>query len=173
MLFHKSAMFFAIVYVISNMQWSWKNVLLLLAAMVVFMMVSDKLILSYDSLTGEDYTYSKTVDSGGFVAVAIYAIAIALTLLISKRLKEQDIFLPLVLSGVGFVLYSGRYFSIHILERMSYYFFYFLMLLYPAAFNELKPRDRLHMRFWFELLAIILFAYRLSNSSFSGFRLFW
>ena len=171
--FHTSALFFAVVYVMRNMKMNFRSIVLLVAGVLVFMMSADRLAFLYDDMTGEDYSSVGAFDSGGVVTLLVYLIAIVMAFVCSKRLEEKDMFVPLALVALGMVIYTGRYISTQIYERMSYYFFYFLMILFPTVFSDLRPWDRMIVRLCFSVLAIALFAYRLRDSSFANFELFW
>ena len=94
-----------------------------------------------------------------------------LALLFSKRLKEPKVFVPFALTITGLVIYFGRYISTQIYERMSYYFFYFLILLPPFVFNDLKPKEKTICKLCFVALSIVLFVHRIGKGAFADFTL--
>ncbi len=172
-LFHKSAMIFAIVYFMRNMKWNAKYISVLSAIVVAFIAFADRFAFLYDSITDKEYAEKEAFKSGGVITILIYVIAIALLLLFSKRLKEPNIFVPMALAVLGFALYMGRFTSTQIYERISYYFVYFLMLVFPGIFYDIEEKYRPLLKIGFCLCAILLFAYRINNGAFSDFRMFW
>lgn len=172
-LFHKSAMFFVVVYLMKNIKLNFKSVSLLASGVLLFFLSSNILASFYDSMTGEDYAAGESFESGGTVTILIYLMAIILTLVFSKRLKETEVFLLFALVVIGFSVYLARFISTQVYERISYYFAYFLIVLFPAIFKDLKSKDRQIVSFLFVLCAIGLYAYRISGGVFANFELFW
>ncbi len=172
-LFHKSSVIFIFVYIICNMKFNWKSVSVLVAAVAVILSYADSFVMFYDELTEETYFGEGVFDSGGLVTILIYMLAIGGTLLLSRHLKEKETFSPFVLSVLGLVIYLCRFTSVQIYERISFYFFYFLMLLFPAALKDITPRYKKLIEIIFILLAISLFIYRINSGAFADFKMFW
>ena len=70
-------------------------------------------------------------------------------------------------------MYLSRYFSNQILERLSYYFFYFTLPLIPNLVGDLEEREQKIVKMMFCILALVLFAYRLQKGLFNNFRFFF
>lgn len=172
-LFHKSALFFIIVYFVRNMKFNIKSLLILTTGIMLFFVFANRLAFLYDSMTGEDYFSAESFESGGVITMLIYIIAIILAFLANKRLYDTNIFATLVIVILGLVIYLSRFVSTQIYERMSYYFFSYLMILFPATFKAFNPRDRILIKVFFVVFAFVLFAYRISKGAFAGYRLFW
>lgn len=172
-LFHKSAMFFALVYFMRNMRLNFKSFLFLSVGITLFLVYAQRFAFLYDSLTGEDYAAGESFESGGVVNILIYLIAIAGMILAYKKLKEPENFLPFALVVVGFSMYMGRYISTQIYERISYYFAYFLIPAFPVVIKNTDPKIRSTVRLGFMFMCIVLFAYRISKGAFANFELFW
>lgn len=172
-LFHKSAMMFALVYILCNMKFNTKSTAFLVAGVGVFLYFADRFALLYDNVTGEDYASGESFESGGLINVAIYIVAILGILIFSERLKSPGGCPSFVLIVAGCALYLARFVSAQIYERISYYFSYFLMLGFPIIFKDMKNKDRLILRFCFIVCAIALFAYRVSKGAFANFSLFF
>ena len=172
-LFHKSAVIFALVYLMRNMKPNLKSISVLLTGVILFLAFAERLAFLYDDMTGEDYAKGESFESGGLVTILIYLIAIVGILILCKDLKSSKNFLPLSLIIVGFSLYLGRFISTQIYERISYYFAYFLMLIFPIMFRNLEQKTRLLVRIGFVLVCFALFAYRISNGVFVDFQMFW
>ncbi|MBQ7333644.1 MAG: EpsG family protein, partial [Clostridia bacterium] len=74
-LFHKSAIIFALVYLMRNMKLNVKSFAFIAAGFVFFIAIANRLAFIFDSLTGEDYSEAESFESGGVVNVLIYLIA--------------------------------------------------------------------------------------------------
>lgn len=172
-LFHKSALFFIIVYFVRNMKFNIKSLLILTTGIMLFFVFANRLAFLYDSMTGEDYFSAESFESGGVITILIYIIAIILAFLANKRLYDTNIFAALAIVILGLVIYLSRFVSTQIYERMSYYFFSYLMILFPATFKAFNPRDRILIKVFFVVFAFVLFTYRISKGAFAGYRLFW
>ena len=97
-----------------------------------------------------------------------------LTMLFYKNLATENGIEPLfALCFVGLVFYSARYFSTQIFERISYYFYYSVILLIPKLSHIFKEKDRLIYSLIVCILAIALFAYRIESSSMANYQLFF
>ncbi len=172
-LFHKSAMIFALVYLMRNMKANFKTFIFLTTVVVLFLAFADRLAFLYDSMTGEDYATGESFESGGIVTILIYIIAIVLPLLTYKRLKDPNVFVPWALTVLGLVIYLARFTTVQIYERISFYFFYFVMLVFANIFLDFEKRTRMLLTLCFCILAVVLFAYRVGNGVFADFKLFW
>ena len=172
-LFHKSAIIFLIVYFMRNMRWDAKHVTVLSAIVIAFIAFADRITFLYDSLADKTYSDEEVFESGGAVTILIYLLAIILFFICSRRKKEPNVFVPLALVVVGVALYLGRFTATQLFERISYYFSYFLMLVFPGIFYDIEEKYRPLLKIGFCLCAILLFAYRINNGAFSDFRMFW
>ena len=172
MLFHKSAFIFAIVYVLRGMKFNILSLFVLASGVFVFLITADKLISVYDTVMGEDYLGAESMGTG-IITLFIYLIAIVMILLFGKCLGDKMIFAQFSVSLVGATLYMGRFFSNQIYERISYYFFFYLMLLFPSIFRQIRTRERQLITVLFSILAFVLYAYRVSKGTFSNYELFW
>lgn len=172
-LFHKSAMVFAVVYLLRNMKMNVKYFSIITALVGLFLVFVNRLAFLYDSMTGEDYAINESFDSGGVVVILIYLVAIVTMLIRYKRLKSPENFLPFALIVIGLALYIGRFVSVQIYERISYYFAYFLMLGFPIVLKDPNPKVRLILRVSFVVIAILLFVYRINKGVFTNFEMCW
>lgn len=172
MTFHISAFIFLLVYPLSN--FSKLHFVPLLIAGGLFIAFSSKFAVLYDSLTGNDYALGESMEGGGFVTGAIYLLVLVLTMLFYKNLATESRIEPLfALCFVGLVIYSTRYFSTQIFERISYYFYYFIILLIPKLSCIFKEKDRPIYSLIVSVLAIALFAYRITSSNMTNYQLFF
>ena len=150
-----------------------KSFALLLVIAIAFLAFAGQLALLYDNMTGEDYSESESFDSGGVVTILIYVIAIVLPLLSLERLKEANVFVPWSFVVLGLVVYLGRFTTLQIYERISYYFFYFVMLVFANLFASYEKKTKVFFTLCFSVLAIALFTYRISKGDFAAFKLCW
>ena len=173
-LFHKSALIFLIVYFVVNMKHGFKSTSLLIIGTLMFVSLADRLVFVYGDVVGEYYEI-ESFDSGGIIPLAIYVIAIVLTLIVNVSQNNDDKvpFHLLALSVLGCALYCSRYFSTQIYERISYYFFYFLMLLFPSVFKKISSKERTIIVMLFLVCAVALYMYRISKGPFANFKLFF
>lgn len=172
-LIHKSAIIFALVYLLRRMRLNWKSLTLLGAIVAALLLFANYFAAFYDEMMSEDYALRESFESGGLIVMLIYGIAILGVFLFSKRLKDPQCFLPLSLTAIGFSFYLARFLSTQIYERISYYFVYFLMLLFPLMFADMKKEIRIPVRVCFMLACVALFIYRLGKGVFADFAMFW
>ena len=172
-LFHKSAMVFALVYLMRNMKFNFKSFAWITLGIGVFLASAQRFAFLYDSITGEDYASAESFESGGIITILIYVIAIVGLLISYRQLQDTERFLPLVFTIVGLFIYLGRFISTQIYERVSYYFAYFLILGFPIILNDMKPNIRQSVRIIFMVVSGALFAYRIGKGAFSDFEMFW
>ena len=172
-LFHKSAMFFVVVYFAKGLKLNWKSAAVLIGGMLAIIAFSDKLAALYDSFTGEDYATGESFESGGVVVILIYLIAIALYFFLSKNLKDREKFYPLALVVIGLAFFLLRYVSTQIFERISHYFAYFLMIVFANIFKETGHETKFPIKLCFFACCVLLFWYRTTGGAFSDYTLFW
>lgn len=173
MQFHKTAFCFIIVYIFPLLKEGKANIFWYLMGIVVFLFSVDQFIELANAFTGEEYLVDDSVDGGGIVVVMIYLGSIALSLIMIDSLKKRNIRTEFLCVVVGFAMYVSRYFSNQILERLSYYFFYFTLPLLPNLIGELEEREQRIVKVFFCLFAIVLFAYRLDKGLFNNFKFFF
>ncbi len=171
-LFHKTAFVFLIVYFFQYFK-SAKSIVLYLAVSVGLFTLIPRFISFYDSVTGEDYSNATTRDSGGAIAVLVYLLALALALLVFKKFEDQTDKNSFYATLTGAALYIARFVTNQMVERVSYFFFLFIVLLLPNAIQKLSERERRLMKLIVGAAAVALFAYRLNNGSFSNFRFYF
>lgn len=169
MQFHKTAFIFFPVYLFPIVKNKPGHMLLFSFAVIIFSLALSRLIPLYDSLTGESFTDSDSVESGGIFSVLIYLAAVGLAILKWREIQTDH--LPLIFLGVvfGFALYLSRYVTIGIMERVSFYYFYFLIILLPSTVSRFRAGERSVFFLLLSAFAIALFAYRLSGSLFADF----
>ena len=173
MQFHKTAFCFVIVYFFPLLKEGKANIFWYLVGMVVFLLSVNVLVESFNAFTGEDYDITAQADGGGITVIFIYAACILLGLIMYDSLKKRELRTAYLGVVAGFACYITRFFSTAILERLSYYFFYFTLLLIPNLINELEEQERKVVKILFGFFAVILLWYRVRNGAFSNFKLFY
>ncbi len=171
MSFHKSALIFGFSFLLIFVKPKLNHVLVFLTALALFIAFADDISFLYDSLTGEDYSGGESFDSGGYITIAIYLIIIVVTLLFNKNWNNSQLFLPLLLTVVGVSLYVIRYTSVQIYERISYYFYFYTILLLPSVISKFESRSKVVINAVVSILSIILLWYRINGGVFQNFTL--
>lgn len=175
-LFHKTAFVFLMVYPLCNYNPNSLKNTCLVALTGLFLTFSRQLAAIYDEWAGKDYASGESFEGGGGVVVITYVLLILLSVLYIgfEKKEDGDVVRNLsILIGVGFVFYFSRYISTQIFERVSYYFFYFSLLLFPKLKNLFNRDSRYLYKLIVIGLAIILFCYRASKGAFADFGFFW
>ena len=173
MQFHKSAICFLPIYVLPAFKEGKGNIFIYLCFVSVFLLNMESFIGAFNDLTGKDYALQNESTGGGITVILIYAVALLLPLFTKSQLsdrKNRTAFCAVIL---GFVCYISRYFSNQILERVSYYFFYFTVLLIPGLLNGLNPKERNLIKYIFSGCAVLLLMYRVMSGAFSDYTLFF
>lgn len=172
MTFHISAVVFLPVYLLCAFSEIHFSTLLIFG--VLFIAFSSKIAMLYDSIASKDYASADSMESGGFVIIAIYLLVLAMILLFRKKFEpESKINSVFALCFVGFVIYSTRYFSTQIFERISYYYYYFIVLAIPKLSRIFDLKSRTAFNLIIYLLSIALFAYRISATNMIGYKFFF
>lgn len=174
MLVHKTAIFFLVVYFIALLKCNIKHIAIFTIAIVLFVVFANRFVEIFDSIVDENYSESSGFESGGYVTVLIYILTLIFAVLFGwDDQKNVDFSLPFFLTILGGVLFLGRYISTQIYERMSYYFFYAVLLLLPQIVTKLKKSEKPMVITIITALAVLLFAYRLYGSTFHNYEFFW
>lgn len=173
MQFHKTAVCFAPIYFLPWLKRGSTNLIIYFVLLIICLFSVDKLIASYNAFSGEEYELQNEVDGGGLSVILIYLFCILMVVLRHQCLNIPHVRMAFYGVVAGFTAYITRYFSNQILERISYYYFYFSILLLPSVFKLLPEKDQRWLRILFSFLAIYLFVHRVSNSSFGHYRFFF
>lgn len=168
MLFHKTAFVFLVTYFFAYLK-TIKSIILYFAASVGFFAFVSRFISLYDDITGEDYSGSATFDSGGVTTLFIYFLSVIFAIFVFSKFKEQSDRNCFYASLTGAEIYIARFVTNQMMERVSYFFFFFVIILLPNAINKLNERERTIVKLIVGIIAIAIFAYRISGGSFSNF----
>lgn len=172
-LFHKSALFFIIIYFLPLLKYNYKTLILFAICFVLLVLFGNRIASIFGLMSGKDYASYVPTDTGGYMTVLIYVLSIALTFLYcSKQLKEDSWLRTLLFTCIiGFMLYISRYFISQAYERISYYFMYPSIILIPTAIESLDKENKKIYTVLVVTFALLLFAYRIQNASFKNFEL--
>lgn len=172
---HRTALVFAIVYFLTLLSYNWWSMLIIAVGSGVVFYFADTIMAFANDLFETEYAY--TIDSGGFVATAIYILIVFLAMIFNKKIKsetdDKTQTTIMFLTIVGMVSYIMRYVGVGIAERISYYFMFGQILLLPNTTSNLKIEFRTVINIAVYILCIGLFVYRLNGSDFIPYRFFW
>lgn len=173
MLFHKTALCFMPVYflpMLKNKPSSW---FFYVAGLFLCLLFVDRIIEVYYEISGEDYTGSGVATGGGVFIVLLYVGSIVLTLCRPALLEDKAVRTAFLATLAGFVAYISRFVGSGILERVSYYYFYFPLLLIPQAVRKLEGKEYKLIKLFLVFGSLALFIYRIYKGNFRDFTLFF
>lgn len=173
MQFHKTAVCFFPVYFLPWLKRGTANLLIYFVLLIICLFSVDKLVASYNSFSGEEYMLQGEADGGGLSVILIYLFCVALVVLRHQSLNIPHVRMAFYGVVAGFTAYITRYFSNQILERISYYYFYFSILLVPSIFKLLPKKEQRWLRIVFLFLSLYLFLHRINKSSVGNYRFFF
>lgn len=173
MLFHKTAMCFFPMYFLPKLKNNLGSWMFYVFGLILCLLFMDRIIAGYYEISGEDYSDVETSSGGGLFVILLYLGAIGLTIYKSHILERPSAQTALLATLTGFAAYISRFIGSDILERVSYYYFYFPILLIPEAFKELEEDEYKTIIMYFVVGALMLFAYRCWNGKFRNFSLFF
>lgn len=173
--FHRTAFLFAAIYFISYISYNWFNLLLLFVGSGIVINFTDALMVLGNDVFGTNY--SKTIESGGFVATAIYILIVVFALVFYKKeLHQKENKMPstiLYITLLGMVSYITRYFGIVIAERISFYFLFSQTILLPNSLTHVNREYKKAFTLVIYVLCVLLFLYRLQGNNFLPYKFFW
>ncbi len=169
--FHKTALVFILVYGLTRLKLNGKSLFWFSVGAALVISLSSQLVGFANQFF--DDKYSGTIESGGYIATAIYFITLAVCW-IYYRGREEDKYASLIyVLIVGATTYLMRYIGVGIAERISFYFLFSQIGALPLAVKLFTPRDKPLVKLAITVLATALFAYRLLDSGFSPYKFFW
>ena len=173
MMFHKTAVCFLPVFVLPKLKNSLGHWTFFILGLGVCLLSVNKIIDSYQELSGINYRDNGVADGGGLFVILLYLGAIALTLNRKRILEKTFTRVAFLATLTGFAAYITRYFGSGILERISYYYFYFPVLLIPEVFQEYNEKEHKVIKTYFVIGCVLLFAYRVWKSGFQSYKFFF
>lgn len=173
MQFHKTAICFVPMYILPSMKFSKGNLLIYICGVMLFLLFLDNLILAYNDWSSKEYDSTDSASGGGLFVILIYLFALVIALMQPDLVREQGTGMVCFAVIAGLAAYVARYFSNQMMERISFYYFYFVTLLIPASIEKMGARESKMIRWAFIIGAIALFAYRTYTGQFRDFRLYF
>ncbi len=169
--FHQTAVVFLPIYFLCRLKFSWKSMVGIFGGSILMVIFTDNII----NLANEafDKNYVTTVTSGGFVALGIYLVILALTLWYYSIHKTDDKTPLLFVLVLATLCYGMRYTGALVAERVSFYFSFSQVAMLPAALRLFAPKDRKIMGYVISVFVVALFIYRLIGSEFVVYKFFW
>lgn len=171
-LFHKSGIFFLPVYVLPILKNTKGNWLMFMVALIAFVLSLDVLIPLFNDATNKAYATDSGLNHGGISVLLIYALTIVLTVA-GNPLNNKKSLVAFCCVLISIALYLSRYFAHRIVERASFYYFYFTILYIPDAIDGLHEQDKKWVKPVFIMASLALFAYRIYVGLFKNFNLFF
>lgn len=170
--FHTSAIVFLIVYFIYGFTLNVRTTSVAVA-LAGFLLAFSGQIASIGNMLFER-EYEEDVETGGFVAVAIYVIILLVAIIFSgKRRKEKDYSFFVFMTFLGAVFYTMRYTGVLAAERISFYFMFGQIIALPNVISRFDKHVSFIIKCAVIVLCIALFAYRLSGDGLVVYRFFW
>lgn len=170
--FHSSSIVFLFMYFIYGITLNVRTLLAGAGVTVVLLALSSRLAAIGNMIFQREY--EGEVESGGFVAVAIYAIILILSIALSgKRRKDKDYAFFVFMTWFGFVFYLMRYTEVQIAERISWYFMFGQLIALPNVISRFDKSVSFVIKCVVIVLCFALFAYRLSGDGLVAYRFMW
>ncbi len=173
MLFHKTALCFFPMFFLPRLKNNLGSWAFYIIGLILCLLFVDQIIAGYYELSGEDYSGGAAAEGGGLFVVLLYLGTIVLTLYKAYIVKRDSARIALLATLAGFTAYLSRYIGSDILERVSFYYFYFPILLIPEVFQELDDDEYKTIKIFFVIGALMLFVYRIWNSGFRRFTFYF
>ena len=170
--FHTSSIVFLLTYFLYRYNLGIRTGILSIGAAGCLLALSGPIAAFGNQLFEREY--EGEVESGGYVAVAIYVIILfASVICAGKKRKDKDYAFFVFMTFVGAVFYLMRYTGVLIAERISFYFMFGQMIALPNAISRFDKTASFAIKCVVVVLSIALFAYRLSSDGLVSYRFFW
>ena len=174
MQFHRTAIVFLPVYLLSGLKFNWKSIACVMIGCIAILLISTRVVSIANNLFERDY--NNTVSSGGFVALAIYMIIIIIVPWLTKRtmLESQEVGAFYILL-IGATCYMMSYFGAQAAERISFYFMFSQCIILPNVIvdGRLNSKSRVIALYIDFFLIVALNMYRLQGSDMVPYLWFW
>lgn len=170
--FHTSAIVFFVVYFIYGFTMNVRTAVAALGISGILIAFSGP-IAAIGNIVFER-EYENEVETGGFVAVAIYAIILLVAIVFSgKRRKEKNYSFFIFTTFLGAIFYLMRYTGVQVAERISFYFMFGQLIALPNAITRFDKHVSFIIKCVVIALSFALFTYRLSGDGLVAYRFFW
>lgn len=173
MLFHRTAMCFLPMLFLPRLKNRLSSWLFYIIGLIVCLLFVDRIIEGYYELSGKNYMDFEAADGGGVFVVLLYMGTIVLTLYRTDILHRPGARTAFLATLAGFTAYISRFVGSGILERVSYYYFYFPILLIPEVFQELDDEEYRIIKIIFIFGCVALFSFRIWRGLFNNYTLFF
>ena len=174
MQFHRTAMCFLPVFFLPYLKNNLLSWIFYVAGLLCCLIFVDQIIAGYFQIGGKDYSKGEAADGGGLFVIMLYIGTIVLAIYNPQILKRSAARTAMLATLAGFTAYISRFFGIALLERVSYYYFYFPILLIPEMIQELELKEYEAVKVIFVTGSVLLFIYRIWTGPFENFTLyFW
>ena len=174
-LFHRTAIVFFVCYLVVYLPYNL-GVVSIFSVGALLLFANSKYITQIANTIFES-EYTRTLDSGGFVATAIYVIILVMAMLIHRKAlykKENKTQTTIFyVTFIAFINYVMRYFGVGISERISFYFMFGQTLLLPNTITNISKDYKKATTIGVYVMCILLFLYRLHGSEFVPYQFFW
>ena len=170
--FHTSAIVFLVVYLLYGFTINIKTSVIASGVASVLFLFSSQVAAIGNLISQREY--EGEVESGGFVAVAIYFIILITAVVFSgKRRKEKDYSFFVFLTFIGAIFYLMRYTEVRIAERISFYFMFGQIIVLPNVISRFDKHTSFIVKYTVIALSFALFTYRLIGDGLVSYRFFW
>lgn len=167
MLFHKSSIFAGFLYFAARFEYDFKSGVLFIALATVLIYFAKDIMVLADTLFEKEYAEEVT-HAGGTMALLVYASVIGFGLLFAKKqFEKQEAVGALYFSILGAIVFSMRFVFSSGYERISYYFLYYLCILFPFELKSFESKSQGIIKAIFISFCLLLFAYRSSGTYFA------
>lgn len=168
--FHKSALLFLIVYFIAPMKVKWKNTLIYIIAIIVFVILFSSFQNWFNELVGYEYGIEQTGNAQIFFLIIVLIMVLSLIYKDNVLRLSQNNIILYNMSFVTLALWSARLVS-RTAERPAYYFqFAIYALLAQTIVSIYNKKDKQFIYIMVVMLTMALFLYRMNGVS---FKFFW
>ena len=170
--FHTSAIVFLVVYFIYGFTLNIRTAIASLAMAGILISFSGPIATIGNMIFEREY--ENEVETGGFVAVAIYVIILLVAITFSgSRKKDKNYSFFTFITFLGAVFYVMRYTGVLAAERVSFYFMFGQIIALPNAISRFDKHVSFIIKCAVIVLCIALFAYRLNGDGLVIYRFFW
>ncbi len=170
--YHKSAIFFVIVYFLQYIPLNIKGFCgAAIASLILFIIAPWGVDFINKQFNRE---YEGVVERGGFIATTIYIIILLVAIFFGReKKKDKNFTLFFYLTMLGLMTYIMRFTSVVIAERISYYFAFGQIVVLPSVIQNFPTGERVPTKIVLILLCVCLFIYRLPPTGLAPYYFFW
>ena len=171
-LYHKTAIVFVFLYFLYGIPLNALTYTCAIGCSVGLIALSVPIVNVANQLFESDYNQS--IDSGGFIATAIYLIILIVATLFKPKDGDQLHYSFFwMITALGCTTYIMRYTGTLAAERISFYFLFGQVIILPEVIRTFKKRDRFLIKMLVIFLCVALFFYRNNGSDLDPYRFFW